>query len=641
MKKYGIILACVAGSTVSSIALADPDTTNLPPVRAITLNDIQGGDYERGSFGSRVDLEVYSNGIGSETGGGFAGPGDSTACYDDVTFGGPGATGDVTINGIAWGCWLPAGAQDQLYMRVTFFEGHDSNADAVTAPYSGATVVWDLNLGTGWAAGAGAGLFFANPVTFGGAGALLTDAFIGPDRKVGVKEELYLDAAFTTRAVGYAVIRRANHTAHVVGSSDEKGWYAPITPGDGAITGTNLVSGTPAGWRGTFLKLQGTGYTPPVPTMDYDLGCITDGVTSLAVNTAVSQGDRPDVAWASVCLAGDALDNAGLSGAGQFFDAWVSGASDISIAIYDSVTGDLIASDSGDGPDGNGQFSFGIGRRAAITGSSTDGKQRDGNNYYLGTGLANGTYHVAFAPAGSTFSGGWGVTPGVGGGAGMFSVDTNVNGAALAASVAPAVDSHLGDNLVAPGAAMPAVAREPYQVSWYSFSTCAASSDVEPVIIDMLGSAVAPAGSSHAIFDANGVLLASSTIDPGEAPDLVFDGTNVLPAGTYYVAQTWENAQYSPFGDRWHVRSQQGSNGFNFGGTVNIFLTECPVGGCPWQTFGCTADQDGDDDVDSDDIVVFFSNFENGETCGDQDADEDVDSDDIVIFFGLFEQGGC
>ena len=67
----------------------------------------------------------------------------------------------------------------------------------------------------------------------------------------------------------------------------------------------------------------------------------------------------------------------------------------------------------------------------------------------------------------------------------------------------------------------------------------------------------------------------------------------------------------------------------------------CAGGGCPWETFGCTADQDGDDDVDSDDIVVFFTNFENGEVCGDQDGDEDVDSDDIVIFFGLFEQGGC
>jgi len=63
--------------------------------------------------------------------------------------------------------------------------------------------------------------------------------------------------------------------------------------------------------------------------------------------------------------------------------------------------------------------------------------------------------------------------------------------------------------------------------------------------------------------------------------------------------------------------------------------------GCPWENFGCTADQDGDEDVDSDDINLFFSAFESGDNCGDQDGDEDVDSDDITVFFGLFEAGGC
>ena len=80
------------------------------------------------------------------------------------------------------------------------------------------------------------------------------------------------------------------------------------------------------------------------------------------------------------------------------------------------------------------------------------------------------------------------------------------------------------------------------------------------------------------------------------------------------------------------------------GGAVwfdDVEFAQVTTGGCPWQTSGCTADQDDDDDVDSDDIVAFFTNFENGENCGDQDGDEDVDSDDIGIFFGLFEQGGC
>jgi len=55
----------------------------------------------------------------------------------------------------------------------------------------------------------------------------------------------------------------------------------------------------------------------------------------------------------------------------------------------------------------------------------------------------------------------------------------------------------------------------------------------------------------------------------------------------------------------------------------------------------CRADQDGDEDIDSDDINLFFAAFESGDSCGDQDADDDVDSDDINAFFAAFEAGGC
>ncbi len=82
-----------------------------------------------------------------------------------------------------------------------------------------------------------------------------------------------------------------------------------------------------------------------------------------------------------------------------------------------------------------------------------------------------------------------------------------------------------------------------------------------------------------------------------------------------------------------------GYNGATGSGTLTVSCA--PAGGCPWQLSGCTADQDGDFDVDSDDIVLFFSNFENGDSCADQDNDTDVDSDDVVRFFTLFEQGGC
>jgi len=78
---------------------------------------------------------------------------------------------------------------------------------------------------------------------------------------------------------------------------------------------------------------------------------------------------------------------------------------------------------------------------------------------------------------------------------------------------------------------------------------------------------------------------------------------------------------------------------------VRAILTDdtdnCGTGGCDSDITSCRADQDGDEDIDSDDITLFFSNFENGDSCGDQDGDDDVDSDDITIFFSRFEAGGC
>jgi len=52
----------------------------------------------------------------------------------------------------------------------------------------------------------------------------------------------------------------------------------------------------------------------------------------------------------------------------------------------------------------------------------------------------------------------------------------------------------------------------------------------------------------------------------------------------------------------------------------------------------CPADIDGDDDVDSDDIAVFFSAWDAGEQ--DYDGDDDTDSDDIAAFFSDWD-GGC
>ena len=53
----------------------------------------------------------------------------------------------------------------------------------------------------------------------------------------------------------------------------------------------------------------------------------------------------------------------------------------------------------------------------------------------------------------------------------------------------------------------------------------------------------------------------------------------------------------------------------------------------------CPGDFDSDADTDSDDIILFFSAWDSGDTAGDIDGDEDVDSDDILVFFTSWDQG--
>jgi len=69
------------------------------------------------------------------------------------------------------------------------------------------------------------------------------------------------------------------------------------------------------------------------------------------------------------------------------------------------------------------------------------------------------------------------------------------------------------------------------------------------------------------------------------------------------------------------------------GGVFEAIVTINPRAG-----EACPADWDHDNDVDSDDVVAFFADWDNGN--GDIDGDGDSDSDDLVVFFGRFE-GGC
>ena len=59
--------------------------------------------------------------------------------------------------------------------------------------------------------------------------------------------------------------------------------------------------------------------------------------------------------------------------------------------------------------------------------------------------------------------------------------------------------------------------------------------------------------------------------------------------------------------------------------------------GTPASPTVCPADWDLDGDADSDDIVAFFADWENGDA--DVDGDGDSDSDDIVVFFASWDSG--
>jgi len=73
-------------------------------------------------------------------------------------------------------------------------------------------------------------------------------------------------------------------------------------------------------------------------------------------------------------------------------------------------------------------------------------------------------------------------------------------------------------------------------------------------------------------------------------------------------------------------------------GTVLSLTCQRP---CFWQTIGCPADYDGDLDTDSDDVVAFFGDWDQGFICADVDRDGDTDADDVAAFFAPWDNGGC
>jgi len=638
MKKNGLLLALAAGACVAPAAFGQLVDQVVPVDREIRVDSARHPGSvasEFGGYGERVDLIVYDRRGGT---GGF-GVGQ-TALQDDIVFGGPGASGDITINGLALYIIqriVVDAANDHGFVRFTFFDAYDSQQQATGGPWADATAastetrVINLDLGTGWAGayspntGLNYGMVTINPL-------LLEDAFIGLDRAVGCRVEMFADATFTTAWAPMVPALSVGALPTVGTSVDpiqlQRGVYTQLSPVlyDWFATGGPPSAGSVRGLWGAF---RGTGY--PAPRPDRELvnatGCLADGVTS---RSASASGAAPK--WYTFCLNTDATDTMS-----QFLDIDTEGsAGDTVVALYSS-TGTLLMVDDGSGSGNNDQFSFGIGRRAAVG----DGLQYDGRDTLAGLkGLPAGEYDFVVAPAGATFDNGWAVASAAPSTSFTVNFNTNTNGASLAPSAAPALtaDLDLSGPIVAPGVALPTTATPAYGVNWYRFTTCRDASTEFPVVVDMAGSN--SYGNTHIVFDSSGNEVARENytgVGQVNAPDITFDGvTRSLPAGTYYLAHTYSTTDTT--GSRWHVRCTDGDDGWTLTGTVNVQWETCVT--CAWLGDNCYADYDNSGGIDGDDVIAFFADWDANAICADADGSTGVDGDDVIAFFTSWDAGG-
>jgi len=69
-------------------------------------------------------------------------------------------------------------------------------------------------------------------------------------------------------------------------------------------------------------------------------------------------------------------------------------------------------------------------------------------------------------------------------------------------------------------------------------------------------------------------------------------------------------------------------------GTTESDIADVRLGVCT-----CIGDADCDGDADSDDIITFFTAWDQGGSAADSDGDGDTDSDDIITFFAAWDSG--
>jgi len=495
-----LLLALAAGCAVATPALAQ-EVGTLPFGGEVRVDPV--GYPAPGGYNNRI-VAVYdnvTNVFGNGTGGNFLGTCEQT--MDDCGFAnGPwnGVTGRL-ITEITWGVAVITGATSTEQNAIVFwkrsdvnFQGWSGSGTNMVNPAATPLAVFTANLGAN-----NPGFiyqFTSSLAGLPGGGVAVPDSETGVVVQVGwvtggcVPADWHANTCEThpcTSASERGIAFGSNSLAHANSASDPGtanaasiGLTLPDYARDisnaamCANIGSEIGNGGAAGNTGNvehrFIVITPTtGPNTGIPTtagqqirLRGDVVCTapTTGVTALGavadagLNTTGTVGPSA-TRWYSLSISGAATD-ASL----HFLDVDTEGsAADVAIAMYDS-TG-VMAGGLGDGFNDNGgsgnnaQLSFGIGRRAAVG----DGLQYDGRNGQLNPG----TYYLAVMPGASNAGDCFTALPSSNaGGAYQLHFHTNVNGAALAASVAPLVNGQdYGTLDPAAGTQVPGVVRRP------------------------------------------------------------------------------------------------------------------------------------------------------------------------------------
>ena len=641
--KKSLLLACLAGAACVPAALAGPEVEN---------NVKLAGDIDlRGGYQTRATAEVYDNFTNTSVTirGGFA----RSRTADDFNFApGPWSATQGTTSGIGFAIGTGAFAPAQtVIVKIDFFDNFVPTALAGANVYQG-TLLGTYNSGpidlpANTLSG---GVFFRINDAFAATFTDASGAFVQETQDAnGVRYPEPLAATAANLVILNGLI---------VGSSDANLYRD--TNADGFISGTGTTdvrvgTGTPLR-EGLILQLSADFATPPPATVA--VLAPADGLTTQTGSTN-GAGSVGGVAWYQIDVGGvGALDSA-LT----FLDMDSEGsAGDVDFALY-NANGDIVSIDTNGGSGSNAQFSYGTGRRAAVG----DGRQYDGRHFDQTTGGTNeglnaGTFFLAVAPAGSTFSGSFSVTAGATPAAYTLRINTNVNAAGAFTSVPPqAIDV---GNISGPIVNFPAVTLGRFEdgLQWWQFTLCQDVTDASGLFLDINAELADDLAHEWFVFDSNGNLFAADGLSgPGNRPQLSFgavsperaasgDGSGLpfagqdgdIPPGTYYLGVAYDGFSAVPAittEGRFHLRNVGGSDGFTFSALGQPSFTDS---GC---VAVCDPDLNQDGNADQGDVDYIINVIAGGDnpTGIDPDFNRDGNSDqgDIDALVNVIAGGAC